>query len=136
MTFLTALAVGILFGSGAYAMAHRDAFKLAGGTLLIGNAAVLFLMAPALRGSAAPLLPTPNPDLVADPLVQALALTAVVINFAVTVLLLRVAISVERTHDAIDMDELGRAEAEDAAREDVASFNEAAEDEPKGRGPA
>ena len=118
MTLLTALVVGVLFGTGAYAMAHRDAFKLAGGALLIGNAAILFLMAPALRGTLPPLLPVDNPGLIADPLVQALALTAVVINFAVTVLLLRVALSVERTHDAIDMDELGRAEAQDEARLD------------------
>ncbi len=124
MTLLTSLVVGVLFGAGAYAMAHRDAFKLAGGTLLIGNAAILFLMAPALRGAAAPLLPVENPAIVADPLVQALALTAVVINFAVAVLLLRVAITVERTHGAIDMDELGRAEVEDEAREDAARADE------------
>ncbi len=72
----------------------------------------------------------------ADPLVQALALTAVVINFAVTVLLLRVAISVERTHDAIDMDELGQAEARDDAREDAANANEPARAEPTERRPA
>ncbi len=61
MTFLTALAVGILFGCGAYAMAHRDAFKLTGGTLLIGNSAILFLMAPALRGGAAAFCPRRPP---------------------------------------------------------------------------
>ena len=53
-----------------------------------------------------------------DPLAQALALTAVVIGFATTVLLLRVMLAVARTHQTIDLEDLVAAEcAEETRRE-------------------
>lgn len=121
MTLITAIVIGVLTGAGIHAMSHRDLIKLAGGTLLIGNAAVLFLMAAAFRGEEPAILPVEDPSAVADPLVQALALTAVVISFGTTVLLLRVALSVEETHGTVIMDELAEAEAEDEAEEEERS---------------
>lgn len=129
---LTALVIGVLFGTGTYAMAHRDVLRLVGGTLLIGNAAILFLMAPALDGREAPILPVRTIELVSDPLVQALALTAIVINFGTTVLLLRVALTVGETHDTLDMDKLAEAEVEDEAEEEAEADREAAEGRPAG----
>ena len=93
MILLTSITIGVLFGAGMYAMAHRDMIRLAGGTLLIGNAAVLFLMSATFQGKEAPLLPVEEPEKVADPLVQALALTAIVISFATTALLLVVVLA-------------------------------------------
>ncbi|MGF1627793.1 MAG: sodium:proton antiporter [Alphaproteobacteria bacterium] len=113
MTLLTALVFGILFGAGVHLMVRRDAFKLVGGTVLLGNAAVFLLMAGTFDGSEAAILPVDDPSTVADPLVQALALTALVISFATTVLLLRVALAVERTHGTLDMEDLVRAEVAD-----------------------
>ena len=119
MTLLTALVIGVLFGTGTYAMAHRDVIRLAGGTLLIGNAAILFLMAAAFEGREAPILPVERIELVSDPLVQALALTAIVINFGTTVLLLRVALTVEETHETLNMDDLAAAEVRDEEAEEA-----------------
>ena len=121
MTTLTALVIGVLFGTGTYAMAHRDVIRLAGGTLLIGNAAILFLMAPTVDGREAAILPVERIELVADPLVQALALTAIVINFGTSVLLLRVALTVEETHETLNMDDLAEAEVRDEAEEEAAA---------------
>ncbi|HET7408610.1 MAG TPA: sodium:proton antiporter [Paracoccaceae bacterium] len=118
MTLLSAIAVGVLFGAGMYAMSHRDLIRLAGGMLLIGNSAVLFLMSATFKGSEAPILPVDDPEKVADPLVQALALTAIVISFATTVLLLRVAMAVVDTHDTLVMNEIGNAEEAEEAEEE------------------
>lgn len=99
-------------------MEDRDAVKLVGGTVLLGNAAVLLLVAAGFGGREMPLLPVEDPQAVADPLVQALALTAIVISFGTTVLLLRVALAVERTHETLDMEDLVEAEVADEPDED------------------
>lgn len=118
MSLITAIAFGALFGTGVHLMVRRDALKLVGGMVLIGNAAVLFLVSAGFGGSEVPILPVGEPERVADPLVQALALTALVINFATAVLLLRVALAVERTHDTLDMEDLVQAEvSEEPERE-------------------
>jgi multicomponent Na+:H+ antiporter subunit C len=48
---------------------------------------------------------------VSDPLVQAMALTAIVINFGVTALLLALVYGVYATHGTIDQEDLREAEA-------------------------
>lgn len=134
MTMLTALVIGVLFGTGTYAMAHRDVIRLVGGTLLVGNAAILFLMAPAFGGREAPILPVRTLELVSDPLVQALALTAIVINFGTTVLLLRVALTVEETHGTLSMDELAEAEVQDEEEEEAEADRDNESERPAGAG--
>lgn len=113
MTLLISIVFGVLIGTGVHLMVRRDALRLVGGTVIFTNAAVLFLMAAAFDGDAVPLLPLKRGADAADPLVQALALTAIVIGFGTTVLLLRVALAVERTHDTLDMEDLVRAEVEE-----------------------
>jgi multicomponent Na+:H+ antiporter subunit C len=113
VTIVTALAIAVLFGSGVHLMVKHDALKLAAGTLLVSNAAILFLMSATFDAREAALLPVDNEQAVADPLVQALALTAVIIGFGITVLLLRLALAVERTHDTIGTDDLVQAEVAD-----------------------
>lgn len=117
MTLLSSITVGVLFGAGMYAMSHRDLIRLTGGVLLIGNSAVLLLVSAGFRGSRTPILPVDDPAKVADPLVQALALTAIVISFATTVLLLRVAMGVVDTHGTLVMDEIGAAEIAEDGRD-------------------
>jgi len=55
--------------------------------------------------------------------VQAMTLTALVIGFAVTAVLLALVVAVHRARGSIDLDELGRQEtqfaAQDEAREDA-----------------
>lgn len=112
MSIVTALVVGVIFGSGVHLMIRRDAIELALGSMLVTNAAVLLVVASGFRTAPSRVEGAP------DPLAQALALTAVVIGFATTVLLLRVMLAVARTHQTIDLEDLVAAEcAEETRRE-------------------
>jgi len=114
MSVLTALAVAALFGAGVELMMRQDAVKLAAGTLLLSNAAVLLLVSAGFGADEAPLLPVEDVEQVADPLVQALALTAIVIGFGAAILLLRIIVAVERTHGSIILEDLAAAEETEA----------------------
>lgn len=112
MTLLIALTIAIVAGVGVYLMMRHDIVKLVAGSLLLSNAALLLVMAGTLHTRAAPIAPIEPGELVADPVLSALALTAVVITFGVTVLFLAIVLAVERSHDTIDMDALASAEVE------------------------
>lgn len=118
MTLLLSLAVGLLFGCGAYLLLKPDLFRIVVGLVLIANAANLALMASGLRRANSAIYPLDQP--VSDPLVQAMTVTAVVIGFGITALLLSLAYCVYTSHHTIDLDELSNAEAnreEEAERE-------------------
>lgn len=96
MELLLALAVGTLAGSGVYLALRARTFDLILGITLLSYAVNLFIFlmggvsvgaAPILRAGAAPTLAE-----YADPLPQALVLTAIVIGFAMTALLLVIAL--------------------------------------------
>lgn len=110
MTLLLALAVAVLFAAGTYMLLQRDLVRDAAGLILIGNAANLFVMASALTRGRAPIHPMPEGAIASDPLAQAMALTALVINFGVSALLLSLVHGVYTTHETIDQDELHRIE--------------------------
>lgn len=113
MSLLVALVFSVLFGSGVHLMVRRDLVRVVAGTMMISNAAILLLVSAGFSGREAPILPAEDVDRLSDPLVQALALTAVVIAFGASVLLLRVAFAVERTHGTLGVDEIVRAEQEE-----------------------
>lgn len=115
MILLLALAVGVLFGAGAFLLMEKDLVRMAAGVLLMSQAANLFLMASGLQRGEAPYLPAADPAAVSDPLVQALTLTAIVISFGVAALLLALVLQVDATHRTIEVDDI--LEAEDAAEE-------------------
>ncbi|HEV2771000.1 MAG TPA: sodium:proton antiporter [Solirubrobacteraceae bacterium] len=122
MTLLFALAVGVLFGSGAYLILKADLLRITVGIVLISNAANLTLMSSALTRGQAPIYPLAAGEPVSDPLVQAMTLTALVIGFAVTALLVSVAFRVRTSSGSVDIDELSRREQEterELEREDV-----------------
>jgi len=122
MTLLFALAVGVLFGSGAYLILKADLLRITVGIVLISNAANLTLMSAGLTRGQAPTYPLAGGEPVSDPLVQAMALTALVIGFAVTALLVSVAFRVRTSSGSVDIDELSRREQEterELEREDV-----------------
>ena len=122
MTLLFALAVALLFGSGAYLMLKPDLIRVVVGMVLISNAANLFIMAAGLSKGVAPIYPLAEGETVSDPLVQAMALTAIVISFGVSALLLSLVYRVYTSHLSLDLDDLAAAEErEEAAQErDVA----------------
>jgi multicomponent Na+:H+ antiporter subunit C len=82
-----ALLVGVLYGAGFYLMLRRSIVKLIIGLALLGNAAnLLIFTASGLTRGSPPLVPlgqTRPLGTIADPLPQALILTAIVIGFGV-----------------------------------------------------
>lgn len=127
MILILSLAVAILFTAGAYLMLKHDLIRLIIGMVLVGNAANLFIMAAGLQRGGAPIYPLT--DEVADPLVQAMTLTAIVISFAVSALVLSLAYRVYVSHSSVDMRELSQAEEEQAELDDHA--DEAPPEDPK-----
>jgi len=109
VTLILAVTVGALFGSGAYLMLKPDLLRIVAGLVLVSNAAILALLAAALDRGRAPILPLGD-GTVSDPVVQALALTGIVIGLAVAALLFVLAYQVYRTSETIDLDELSRLE--------------------------
>ena len=109
MTLLLALAIAALFGSGAFMLLKRDLLRDAAGVVLVANAANLFIMAAGFTRGRAPIHPLPAAP-VSDPLVQAMTLTAVVISFGITALLLSLVFAVYTSHGTLDQDDLLEAE--------------------------
>lgn len=110
MILLLSLAVAVLFGAGAYLLLKHDLLRVIAGIVLIGNAANLFIMSTALTRGEAPLYPLADPRTTSDPLVQAMTLTAIVISFGVSALLLGLTYLVYVAHLSVDMEQLSSAE--------------------------
>jgi multicomponent K+:H+ antiporter subunit C len=96
MELVISLAIGIVFGSGIWLILRPRSFQVLAGLMLMSYAVNLFIFIMGrLWVDAPPLTPagtTPNPAVLADPLPQALVLTAIVIGFATTALYLVVMI--------------------------------------------
>ncbi|HSM23325.1 MAG TPA: Na+/H+ antiporter subunit C [Anaerolineaceae bacterium] len=109
MLILMAITAGVLFATGLYMILRRSLVKVLIGILLLSYAAnlLLFNSAPLIR-AAPPLIDQTNgvPTVYADPVPQALILTAIVISFGVTafaVVLIRRAYAVTGTGDMDNM---------------------------------
>ena len=96
MEAVISLAIGVLFGSGIWLILRPRSFQVLTGLLLMSYAVNLFIFVmgrvwinqpPLTLGSG-----IPDPAAYADPLPQALVLTAIVIGFATTALYLVVMI--------------------------------------------
>jgi multicomponent K+:H+ antiporter subunit C len=89
---VVSLAIGVLTASGVWLLLRQRTFQVAIGLSLLAYAVNLFIFAMGrLRVGAAPIVAAgaaADPAAYADPLPQALVLTAIVINFATTALLL------------------------------------------------
>lgn len=116
MILVISLAIAAMFGAGAYLMLKRDLIRLIAGMVLIGNAANLFIMASGLRRGVAPILPIEGAA--ADPLVQAMVLTAIVISFATAALALALVYRVYVSHYSVDLSRLSAAEEQQAERDE------------------
>ena len=92
MEIVLSLAIGILTGSGVWLILRPRTFQVILGLSLISYAVNLFIYAMGrLRVDAPPIVEAggpADPSLHSDPLPQALVLTAIVISFAMTALLL------------------------------------------------
>jgi multicomponent Na+:H+ antiporter subunit C len=89
MTILLAFVTAVLFGCGTFLLLQRRLSRIIIGIGLLGHGANLLLMASGGSPGPAPIVGEgADPDRFADPLPQALALTAIVITFGVTIFLL------------------------------------------------
>ena len=90
VSVLMALTAAVLFGIGTYLLLQRKLSRLIIGLGLIGHGANIVFVTTTTRGDA-PIVGTGDAADFADPLPQALVLTAIVISFGVTALLLALA---------------------------------------------
>jgi multicomponent K+:H+ antiporter subunit C len=92
MELVVALGIAVLCGSGVWLLLRPRTFQVIIGLSLLSYAVNLFIVIMGwVRDGAAPFVPAgepPDPARFADPLPQALVLTAIVIAFATTALLL------------------------------------------------
>ncbi len=87
MSLLLATCVAVLVGGGVWLLLNRDPLRAVLGAGLLGHGVVLLLVLQGVAGEA-PLVDLASPDTIADPVPQALALTAIVIGFGVMAYLL------------------------------------------------
>lgn len=96
MEIVIAIAIGVMFGAGIWLILRPRTFQLITGLLLMSYAVNLFIFIMGrLRVDSPPVTlgeGVPDPSAFADPVPQALVLTAIVIGFATTALYLVVMI--------------------------------------------
>ncbi len=110
MELLLVLLVGILYSAGIYMMFRRSMVKLLLGLMLLGNGAnlLIFLMGELTKGKA-PIIDNDQMhfiDAYADPVPQALILTAIVISFGLTAFAIVLLNKVYSTTGTDDLDSL------------------------------
>jgi multicomponent Na+:H+ antiporter subunit C len=112
MELLLALASGVLYASGIYLMLRRRLAQLIIGSGLLSNGTnLLIFTAGGLTRGRPPVVPDGAPSLVApyaDPVPQALVLTAIVIGFGLLAFSLVLAHRVHGTVGTDDIDDVGR----------------------------
>ncbi|GAB2569200.1 Na(+)/H(+) antiporter subunit C [Gracilibacillus alcaliphilus] len=106
MEVLMAIMIGIIFMVSIYLMMSRNLLRVAVATLLLSHGVHLLLLTmPGLQRGDAPILSFAA-DAYTDPLPHALILTAIVISFAVTSLLLVMAYRTYKVHKTDDLEDL------------------------------
>ena len=120
MEIITAFVVGALYALALYMMMRRSLVKLLIGLVLLGQASnlLIFTLGRLARGNAA-IMPAGATELVppyADPLPQALILTAIVISFGVQAFAV---VLIKRAYQTVGTDDLDEMKTTDAARDDT-----------------
>ncbi|MGF1506855.1 MAG: cation:proton antiporter [Chloroflexi bacterium] len=110
MNLLFAITTGIMFGLGVFQLLRRDLIKSAMGFFILFTAINLFFLAvgaftPEVPAYIDPATNQPIRDgQIADPLVQALILTAIVISFASYALFLSLINISSKRYETVDSD--------------------------------
>lgn len=107
MEIILAIVVGLLYASGIYLMLRRSLVKLVIGLVLLGNGVnlLIFLLGGLVRGKP-PIIPGSDNflgEIYADPVPQALILTAIVISFGLQSFAI---VLIKRTYIVVDTDDL------------------------------
>jgi multicomponent Na+:H+ antiporter subunit C len=115
-----ALLVGLFLAAAIYLMLSRALIRVLLGIVLLGNAVILLIfVAGRLTRAAPPIIPsreTTSLAAIANPLPQALILTAIVIGFAMFVFLIVLAFRAYQSLDADNTDHMRLAEPDGAPR--------------------
>lgn len=109
MHLVIALIIGLLFSSSIFLMLHRSFFKLILGVIIFGYATIFFLfMVSGVQREQPPLLSegTAQTATMADPLPQAMALTAIVIGIGVQLFVIALLKKVFEVRETDDLDSL------------------------------
>ncbi|MFZ6666321.1 Na+/H+ antiporter subunit C [Peijinzhouia sedimentorum] len=109
MELLLAIVIGILYAAGIYMMLRRSLVKLIIGLILLGNGAnmLIFLLGRITKGSP-PIIPDSSSVFVeayADPIPQALILTAIVISFGLQAFAI---VLMKRVYHVVGTDDLDK----------------------------
>ena len=127
MIVVLAVTVAALYAAGAYLMLQRNLSRIVIGLAVMGHGANLLLLMAGGRAGRAPIVGVGEGP-VADPLPQALALTAIVITFGVSAFLLALAYRswLQTESDEVEDDVEDRRIAQMAARRSAAEEEERA----------
>ncbi len=113
MEIILAILVGVLSAVGVYMLLRRSVLKLVLGIIFLSNAVnlTIFIAAGLVKGKPAFVTETlANPDEMADPIPQALILTAIVIGFGLVAFTLALKYKYFSLSDTDDLDELKETE--------------------------
>lgn len=114
MNYILAFVIGALYAAGFYMMLRRSIVKLIIGLVLLGHAAnLLIFTVGGLQRANPPLIAEGETQLTtqaADPVPQALILTAIVIGFGVLAFAL---VLIHRAHQVVGTDDLDDMKATD-----------------------
>ena len=106
--FFYAVTIALLFALGVFQLLRRDLVKAAMGFSLLFTGVNLFLLASgAFEGVAAPYTSNyEQGEVISDPLVQSLILTAIVVSFGSYAMLLAMINIASRRYRTVDSDEV------------------------------
>jgi multicomponent Na+:H+ antiporter subunit C len=116
--------VGVLYGAGFTLLLSRSLMRVLIGVVVLGHGTNLLLQLAGGPPGRAPILGTAPPESFTDPLPQALALTAIVITFALTTFLLAlgyrsyVLVGHDEVQDDVEDRRIARLKVPSAALED------------------
>lgn len=106
MELISALVIGVLFAAGTYLMLSKHVIRIVlGSSLWAYGTNMMLLTSGLLKRGAAPVL-VDGVEVYTDPLPQALILTAIVINFAVTAFMFTLAFRMVQEHGTPNMAEM------------------------------
>lgn len=107
MEALIAIAIGTLTACGIYLMLRQRTFPLIVGLTLVSYAVNVFIFVSGRLAAGLPAIISKDAAGYADPLPQALVLTAIVISFGMTAVIVLMALGAWLTsgHDRVDMDD-------------------------------
>jgi multicomponent Na+:H+ antiporter subunit C len=106
MELLTAVVVGVLFATGTYLLLAKNVIRVVLGSSLLAYGTNLMLLTSGLLKRGEPPILVQGQVVYVDPVPQALILTAIVINFAVTAFMFVLAYRTVQEHGTDNLWEL------------------------------